>query len=142
MRFPRSSDGSATVEFALLAPILALLIGGIIEVGNLTQVAMLVSNAAREGARYASVQSTTTDPATAVDNYLTSTVGGRGNVSWTKSSISVTYNPSAGGVGSAATVTVPVTVTLNMPVVQKVFGNNGSIALSGSSTMEVYSKPS
>jgi Flp pilus assembly protein TadG len=142
VRFLRSNDGSAAVEFAFILPIFAVLIGGLIEVGNLTQVAMLVSNAAREGARYASVQSTTTDPATAVDNYLSSTLGGRGNVSWTKSSINVTYNPTTGGVGSAATVTVPVTVTLNMPIVQKMLGNAGSVSLSGSSTMEVYTNGS
>lgn len=142
MRLLRSQDGGAAVEFAFIAPILALLVGGIIEVGNFVQVSMLVSNAAREGARYASVQSTITDPATAVDNYLTSTLGGRGNVSWTKSSIAVTYNPTSGGVGSAATVSVPVTVTINMPIVQKMFGNNGTVSLTGSSTMEVYSKAS
>jgi Flp pilus assembly protein TadG len=142
MKLLPSCEGSAAVEFAFIAPILALLVGGLIEVGNYVQVAMLVSNAAREGARYASVQSSRPDPATAANNYLSSTLGGRGNVSWQKSSITVTYSPSAGGVGSAATVTVPVTVTLEMPIIQKVFGNQGTLALSGSSTMEVYSKPS
>ena len=142
MKLLRSDSGAAAVEFAFLAPLLALLVGGIIEGGNVVQTAMVVSNAAREGARYAAVQSTSPDPATAVDSYLTATLSGRGNVSWTKSSITVTFNPSAGGLGSAATVTVPVTVALNMPVVQKMFGNQGSFPITGSSTMEVYAKPS
>lgn len=43
--------GAAAVEFALILPILLLLIGGIIDFGNLYYNQIIVSNAARDGAR-------------------------------------------------------------------------------------------
>ena len=46
--------GAAAVEFALILPILLLLIGGIIDFGNLYYNQIIVSNAARDGARLVS----------------------------------------------------------------------------------------
>ncbi|MBZ0258666.1 pilus assembly protein, partial [bacterium] len=43
--------GSATVEFALVLPILMLLLFGIIEFGRVLSVQHLLNTAAREGAR-------------------------------------------------------------------------------------------
>lgn len=49
---PKQRDrGAAAVEFALILPILLLLIGGIIDFGNLYYNQIIVSNAARDGAR-------------------------------------------------------------------------------------------
>ena len=49
-----SRRGAAVAEFALVAPLLALVTFGSIDVGNLVHVSQLVSNASREGARTAS----------------------------------------------------------------------------------------
>ena len=48
--------GQATVEFALILPLLVLCIAGIIWVGQLATMQVRVENAAREGARAAAVE--------------------------------------------------------------------------------------
>lgn len=47
----RSEHGAAAVEFALLVPVLIILVLGIIEFGRAYNVQSTLSNAAREGAR-------------------------------------------------------------------------------------------
>lgn len=55
MRFKRRAHGSTLVEFALILPILLAMLIGIMEFGILTNYKLRISNAAREGARYASL---------------------------------------------------------------------------------------
>lgn len=59
--------GAELVEFALVLPLLLVLIGGIIDFGFLFQRYEVVTNAAREGARLASLPGFNTSPYTAVD---------------------------------------------------------------------------
>jgi Flp pilus assembly protein TadG len=134
MKDLRSEKGAAALEFAFVAPMLALLLGGIIEVGNLVQTAIVASNAAREGARYAAVRDTYA--ATAAVNYLTSALAGRTDV--TLPSIGQVSITGGAQVGDQVTVSLPVTVTFNMPVIQKVLG--GSITLNGGAAMRVSQK--
>jgi Flp pilus assembly protein TadG len=54
-----SRRGAAMVEFALVSPLFLCLIVGIIEVGRAVVVQQLLTNASREGARYAGYDSTT-----------------------------------------------------------------------------------
>ena len=51
----RSERGAELVEFALVLPLLLVLIGGIVDFGFLFQRYEVVTNAAREGARLASL---------------------------------------------------------------------------------------
>jgi Flp pilus assembly protein TadG len=82
----RSRRGAAAVEFAVVMPLLLLLLLGTWEVGRLVQVDAILSNAAREGARvaaqgqiinltgsYTQIQVNTGTPSvrSAVANYLT-----------------------------------------------------------------------
>ncbi|HUV94852.1 MAG TPA: TadE/TadG family type IV pilus assembly protein [Anaerolineae bacterium] len=53
--FVRGQRGQTLVEFALVLPILVLLLVGMLEVGRLLNAWLIVSNGAREGARYATV---------------------------------------------------------------------------------------
>jgi Flp pilus assembly protein TadG len=55
LRLPRvrSEAGAELVEFALVLPIMLLVVGGIIDFGLLLQRQIVVTNAAREGARIA-----------------------------------------------------------------------------------------
>ena len=55
MKILRSEKGSAAIELAFVTPMLALLIGGIVQLGGLAQTAIVTSNAAREAARYAAL---------------------------------------------------------------------------------------
>lgn len=55
MKQKTSERGAAAVEFAILLPVLLLILIGIMEFGRAFNVQITASNAAREGARYAAV---------------------------------------------------------------------------------------
>jgi Flp pilus assembly protein TadG len=50
-RRSRRSRGDAIVEFAILAPVLVLILFGVLEMGRVVNAWLVVHNAAREGAR-------------------------------------------------------------------------------------------
>ena len=58
-RFGRSESGQALAEFALVLPLLLLLIAGIVEFGRGWNIQQVVTDAAREGARLTVVQDNT-----------------------------------------------------------------------------------
>lgn len=62
--------GQALVEFALVVPILCLLLFGIIEYGRILNAQMLITNASREGARRGAVGDNDAAIQTAVNSYL------------------------------------------------------------------------
>jgi len=68
----RDECGQALFEFALVVPIFALVIFGIIEFGNLMRVQIELDEAVRTGAREASVLSSSSSFATIVQNAVTS----------------------------------------------------------------------
>jgi hypothetical protein len=59
MKSHRGSRGQALVEFALIAPLLFLMVGGIITLGMGVFYQQQLTNAAREAARYAAIHSET-----------------------------------------------------------------------------------
>jgi len=68
-RLKRKEDGQAVVEFALVLPILLLVVLGIMEFGWLFYGNIVITSAAREGARTAVVGGTQTQIETAVKNH-------------------------------------------------------------------------
>ena len=61
MTLPRavtSTEGIALVEFALILPILILLLVGILDTGRAVNAYVTISNASREGARYVALNPT------------------------------------------------------------------------------------
>ncbi len=56
MRSGREDRGQATLEFALVLPLLVLCIAGVIWVGQVMTMQVRLENAAREGARAAAVE--------------------------------------------------------------------------------------
>lgn len=54
-RARRSDEGSAAVEFALVLPLLVVLLFGMIELGMVFNAKIAITHAAREGARVASI---------------------------------------------------------------------------------------
>lgn len=70
-RHPSSRLGASAVEFALVAPIFFLVVLGIIEFGRMVMVQQVITNASREGARIAVLDSATTERVTTrVRDYL------------------------------------------------------------------------
>jgi Flp pilus assembly protein TadG len=59
VRHLRGRKGQALAEFALILPVLFLLIAGIIEFGRAWNIKQVLTDASREGARYAVVQDKT-----------------------------------------------------------------------------------
>ena len=57
----RKGRGQALVEFAIILPILVLLVAGVVELGRGYTFAMATSNAARDGARYVAGKTSTTN---------------------------------------------------------------------------------
>ena len=100
--FKRSQKAQSLVEFALVVPILILIVMGIIEFGNLWMNMNIVTNASREGARLAAVTAPDAGQVQAsVNNILNS-------ANMTADSIIIT-GPVA--VTNEVTVTVQVTYT-------------------------------
>lgn len=102
----RGRRGAAAVELAVVAPLLFLLLFGIIEIGRLLMVQQILTNASREGARRAIVENTTADEVeSTVYNYLAET---------TVPGATVTITPSDPG---QAAFGDPVSVTCSVPFV-------------------------
>jgi Flp pilus assembly protein TadG len=98
-----SRRGAAAAEFAIVAPLLFLLILGIVEFGRLMMVQQTLINAVREGARKATLPGTTTSQVqSTVDTYLKN-----GGVNGADPA-SVSPDPSTAAAGDAMTVKVTV----------------------------------
>jgi Flp pilus assembly protein TadG len=95
--------GVAAVEFAIVAPLLMMVVFGIIEFGRMIMVQQILTNASREGARRAIIEDAThTEVQALVSTYLTNA---------SVSSADVTVQPvdlSNVGFGDPVTVTVAV----------------------------------
>ena len=101
--------GVAAVEFAVIAPIVFLVIFGLMEMGRMVMVKQAVTNAAREGCREASLATTTsvTDVDTVVRDHLKNIVPNYLNTS----KLRVTCTPaSLSGITSGTACTVDVRV--------------------------------
>lgn len=113
--------GTATIEFALLLPVLLLVILAVVEIAVVARTQLEVVNAAREGARHAA---TSADPQVAVSAARTA-LGPRADAA----RITVT-RPDV--VGRAATVVVRLSHRVGAPV----FGGY-VVELSGRASMRV-----
>ena len=119
-RKTRSRRGAAVVEFAVVAPILILLIMGMIECGRMIMVQQILTNASREGARRAVLEAADVGEVNSVVNeYLAST---------SVTGASVTIDPtslSTLGFGDRVTVTISVPFDdVSWLPVPKFFGEN------------------
>lgn len=65
---PRSRRGSAMIEFALVTPLLLLLLSGVLDYSNALRTAISVSDAARTGAQYGSLSSVNSLDTTGMQN--------------------------------------------------------------------------
>jgi Flp pilus assembly protein TadG len=93
------------LEFAVVVPVLIVLVFGMIEFSRLMMVEQILDNAAREGCRRAVMDTaSTSDVNTVVTNYLN-------NSGISGETISVSPDPSTASVGTAITVTVSIPYT-------------------------------
>ena len=123
-RSPRHSRGQALTEFALVLPIFALLVFGLIDVGRAVYVNNAASQAAREGARWGSVQGRSSDAAgrAAIRDHTISTMNAVPNPQ-----VTVTCERSGAVVARCRTndilvITVNSPVSMMTPVISSIIG--------------------
>lgn len=126
-RHIQNNRGQSMVEFALLLPILLLLVLGIIEFGRVFNESLVVTAAAREGARSAAVGNSDSIATNTALSYITP--GGRGTAT-------VTISPSVRVGGQPVTVTVTNQVQIFAPLISAFFPSN-PVIVSGSAVMRV-----
>ncbi len=66
----RGRRGTAAVEFAIVLPLLLILVMGILEVGRMLDVQQIMTNAVREGARHGAADAPIADVEQVVRRYL------------------------------------------------------------------------
>jgi Flp pilus assembly protein TadG len=123
MRGLRTERGAAAVEFALVLPILLVLIFGIVEFGRAFQVRATLEAAAREGARVMAVQNDPAAARTAVQSASTSL-----NPSVTADQIAIT--PDSCDTATAGTNAV-VTISYTEPFLTGFFGDGIDLSVNG-----------
>jgi Flp pilus assembly protein TadG len=101
----RSERGASAVEFALILPVLILLLLGLLEYGRVYNVQISLSNAAREGARTMAIHNDAGQARTAARSAAPS-------VNPALSSANVTVSPTTCAAGQTVTVTVHYDVAL------------------------------
>ena len=121
----RGERGASAVEFALIVPLLVLLVLGIAEFGHAFQVQGTLSAAAREGVRAMALQN---NPATARAAVQNATASLRPTVTNTQIVITPATCPAAGG-----STNVRVTISYRMPYLTGFFGSG--LNLSGTGVM-------
>jgi Flp pilus assembly protein TadG len=126
----KREDGAAAVEFALLLPLLMMILFGIIEFGFVLYDQEVITNASREGARFGIVigdpRPATGQIQNVVDTYLTNAGLDSGNAT-----VSV-----AGAQGASGTdLTVSVAYPYNFLVLPNFAASLGSILNLGATTV-------
>ena len=108
VRAPADEQGVAAIEFALLLPVLMIILMGMIDFSYYFFLNSTAVNAAREGARQGVVQLTTTDAETAASTATTAYLAAAGL------EVGGTFNaPSVTSAYDSTTEMLAVTVTIN-----------------------------
>jgi Flp pilus assembly protein TadG len=122
----RNERGAAAVEFALVVPLLVLLVAGIASFGRIYLLQTTISGAAREGVRAMALKNDATAARTAAKTAA-------GTVALTDAQIAV--SPATGSCLSTAstTATATVTITYSATFLSKMVGT--SVTLHGTGVM-------
>jgi Flp pilus assembly protein TadG len=150
----RRERGQATVEFALIIPILVLVIVGLIEFGRAFNYWISLSHLANEGARYAAVDRVPTPSGGTFEQQLAAYLKGQAltkelqtQLTPPKGSITVCYVPATDltpaspnqpppRAGDAVTVTLQADHTIGLVFMPKI-----PVTLKGKSTMRLEQTP-
>lgn len=128
-RLVKENKGQGLVEFALVLPILLLLLFGIVEFGRIFNVYLISKEASREGARLAIVGKSNTE--------ITSAAKGISGL-WDPSAATVVITPTNAAdrkKGDAVTVAISYDVELIAPVISAILPN--PFPVTGSTVMRM-----
>ena len=127
----RDESGAAAVEFAIVVPVLLLVVFGVIDFGRAFWTINVATAALREGARVGAVQPTCTNPSTAARDSATVYVQRALNGAFTSASVYARCETSTGlvtvclGTAQACTNSYPFTPTA--PLVSRLNVTNLSV---------------
>ena len=130
-RFRQTDAGQTLVEFAMVLPLMLILMFGIVDFGRAFYVWLTVTNAAREGARVAATQ----QPSTAVTTRISDAMGPLGT-----SQLTTTLGNVQGPRGQATTVDLVYNfnfVTPIGPLVALIGGSLSTPAISSHASMRL-----
>lgn len=127
--FGQRTEGMSAAEFALILPVMLLIVCGIMDFGNIFYQWNIVNEAAREAARYAATNKSSGSPPnqTTVQNYINSFYP---NVTL------YYYSPNPPTSGNPVTAKVKQSVTIMTPVINQLIPNNPTWVY-GQCTMQV-----
>jgi Flp pilus assembly protein TadG len=97
LKFRQTETGQALVEFTMVLPVLLVLLFGLVDFGRAFYSWLLVTNAAREGARVAAVQSTSAQIDTRIHDALCSSYPSNCSINMSKLTITKTNVQAARG---------------------------------------------
>jgi Flp pilus assembly protein TadG len=124
----KNETGAAAVEFALILPVLLLILIGVIEFSLAFNAQLSLNQAAREGARYMAIHNNTGAAATAASN-----AAGR----LAPSTVTTTFAVSGGGTACSAGKQVTATTSYTLTTVTGFLDAfTGTIVLTGKGTMQ------
>lgn len=128
-----SERGQAVVELAFVFPVIALLIFGALDIGRLFNAQIVVTQAAREGARLAATDCTL-NPTTCLSDVDTRVQSSLSGLDVTKSSVTLSPGPYVSG--DTVTVQVNYTIGFITPLIGSLIPGS-PFTLSGATTMRL-----
>jgi len=112
----KNERGQALVELAFVLPILLMLVFGITEFGRIFGTQLILSNIAREGARYAAVGASDTE-------IIAKIINSASVLDNTKLYISITPSDSTRRRGESVTIKVQYPVEVYAPIISEITGD-------------------
>jgi Flp pilus assembly protein TadG len=128
----RDDRGQATVEFALIIPLLLLLVLGVVEFGKAWNLAQMATDAVREGTRQCVIADNITYTQANVEIWIKNRMATAGVPTTVPT---VTFSTPAGGGTPCENSGQPVTVTMTIPYSWMFFRLLQPITLTSSFTM-------
>jgi Flp pilus assembly protein TadG len=131
-----SQRGATAIEFALILPVLAALLFGIVDFGRLLYTVEVLNNAVREGARQGIIKTAGGVSDADIENVVLTSIAQSQLVDPSQATITITRVPATGSpVPGAQDLTVGLTYNFNFLVV----GNGLINGLGASSTLNAQS---
>jgi Flp pilus assembly protein TadG len=133
----RGSRGQTLVEFSLVFPLFILLLFGLIDLGRLVYASNAISEAAREGARWGSVQARSSSDLPGIEAHAVANVSGIPNVTATAACIRPGTDVLPCGQNDTLQVVVSARVEMLTPVIAQVMAVAGLSPFDLRSTAQV-----
>lgn len=126
-RGKNGQTGQSITEFALILPIVLLLLFGMIEFGRLLEADLVLTSAAREGARYGSLGKSTAEIQAGV----------RQSASYLNTpQLTITITNAQGQSGQPVTVQVSYPITISTPLIANILPSN-PVVVTADATMRL-----